>query len=261
MKKILVILLIIVFACSLFVLSACEKDKKTVLYVYTESGFPPFEYSKGDEIVGVDIEIAKAIAKELGMELVVRDVMFDSIVSGINEDNAIGLAGITITPDREQAVDFSIPYFGDAIQYVIYPKGALELNDELMIEGDLLKNKVLGVQTGTTGDNIVQVEVKEGGLFAGATAKGYDNALIAADDIGSGCDYVVIDRLTALQIAAANNNLEASQIAGLDAESYGIAVKKGNKVLLNAINWILHNLLEEGKIDQWLEEHSESIEE
>ncbi|MFW5780499.1 MAG: transporter substrate-binding domain-containing protein [Bacillota bacterium] len=260
MKKILIVMLVLIFAGSLFMLSACQ-DKKETLYVYTESGFPPFEYAQGSDIVGVDIDIANAIGEELGMEVVIKDVNFDSIIAGIDEDNAIGLAGITITPKRAEAVDFSIPYYGDSIQYVVYSAGALEIDEELMVDGDELKNKTLGVQTGTTGDLTATEEAEEGGLFEGATVRGYDNALQAAQDIGSGCDYVIIDRLTAMQIASNNEDLVANQISGLEAESYGIAVKKGNKMLLNAINWILHSLLEEGKIDGWLEDHSESIEE
>ncbi len=260
MKKILIILLALVLAGSLFVLTGCKNDKET-LVVYTESGFAPFEYAKGTEIVGVDIEIAKAIAEELGMKLEIKDVAFDSIIAGINENNAIGLAGITITQKRAETVDFSIPYYGDAIQYVIYPTGALTPDEELLVSGEQLKNKKLGVQGGTTGDTVATAEAVAGGKFAGATVKNYDNAYVAVNDIGQGCDYVIIDRLTAIQLVANNEGLACSQIADLEAEEYGIAVKKGNTELLTKINAILEKLLEDGKIDQWLEEHSASIEE
>lgn len=262
MKKVLIIILTLIVAGSLFVFSGCEK--KETLYMYTESGFPPFEYTRGTDIVGVDIEIAKAIAEELGMKLVIKDVNFDSIIAGISENNAIGLAGITITAKRAESVDFSVAYYGDAIQYVIYKKDALTVDEDLMVSGDQLKGKKLGVQTGTTGDTVATDESVSGGMFEGATVKQYDNALIAAQDLGTtNCDYVIIDRLTALQIVANNKNLnlEASQITELDAEEYGVVVKKGNKELLDKINTVLERLLAEGKIAQWLEDHSASIEE
>lgn len=262
MKKVLIILLVVVMAASLFLFAGCkEKDSKEKLYVYTESAFAPFEYLKGGEVVGVDIEIAKAIAEALNMELVIKDVDFEAVLAGITDDNSIALAGITITELRSKTVDFSIPYYGDAIQYVIYKDGALTIDDEYLVSADQLKNKKLGVQTGTTGDILATEESAAEKLFAGATVRQYSSALVATQDIGSGCDYVIIDRLTALQIVSENPGLKANQIADLEAEEYGIAVKKGNYRLLNAINWVLHNLMEEGKIAEWLEEHSASIEE
>lgn len=258
MKKLLIIMIAIMLVGSMFMLSSCKEEK--VLIMYTESGFPPFEYTSGTQVVGVDVEIAKAIAEELGWKLVIKDVAFDSIIAGLTEDNAIGAAGITITQLRAQAVDFSVAYYGDAIQYVIYANGALTLDEELMVSADQLKNKNLGVQTGTTGDILATEEKGAGKLFEGATVKQYENALIASQDIGGGCDYVIIDRLTAMQIVANSTGLSCSQIAGLDAEEYGIAVKKGNTELLEVVNRVIQRLLDEGKIDQWLADHAASVE-
>ncbi len=251
MKKSLTIVLILMIIVSLFAFTGCKKNAMTELVVYTESGFPPFEYASGKDIVGVDMEIAKAIADELGMRLVIKDGNFDSIVAGISEDNALGLAGITITEGRKEAVDFSIPYF-QSIQYIIYEKGKLTPDEDGLIDIELLGSKKIGVQTGTTADEI---------LGNDSNKKGYDNALIASQDIGINCDYVMIDKHTALQIVGKNANLETSQVAGVELEYYGIAVKKGNKVLLNAVNWILFNLLEDGSIDTWLLEHDPLAEE
>ena len=146
MKKALVLLLILIIAVSLFMFTGCKnQDEKGKLYVYTESGFPPFEYPSGNDIVGVDIEIAKTIADRLGMELVVKDVNFEAILAALTDDNAIGLAGLTITPDREEEVDFSIPYF-EAVQYVVYKEGTLTLDENSMVSGAQLKNKVIGTQ-------------------------------------------------------------------------------------------------------------------
>lgn len=258
MKKILVVILALVMAVSLFVFAGCKK--KETLYVYTNSGFAPFEYTQGTEVVGVDIEIAKAIAKELDMKMVIKDVPFESVLAGITDENSIGLAGLTITEKRAQSVDFSIAYYGDAIQYVIYPDNELTTDEDLMVTADQLKNKTLGVQTGTTGALIAGDESETDGLFEGATVKEYDDAHTATLAIGVGCDYVIIDRLTALQLVSENEGLEASQIAGMDDEEYGVAVKKGNTELLEVINTVIERLLDEGKIAQWIEEHSKSIE-
>ncbi len=255
MKRTLVIILVLVLVLSLFVFAGCNKKQKELI-LYTESGFPPFEYPQGDKIVGVDIEIGQAIADALGMKLVIKDGNFDAIVAGINEDNAVGLAGISITKKRAKAVEFSIPYF-ESIQYVVYKKGALSADEDGIVSAEQVDNKKIGVQTGTTADVGLQdlKDEEEGDMFQGVTIKGYDNALIASDDIGKGCDYVIIDKHTALQIVQNNSNLAANQIAGFDEEYYAIAIKKGNKVLLNAVNWILYNLLEDGSVTEWLEKH------
>lgn len=248
MKKVLVLVLVAIMAVSCFAFAGCGKTEQKELIVYTESGFPPFEYPDGDQIVGVDMDIAAAIAKELNMKLVIKDVSFDSICAGIQEDNALGLAGITINEERAKTVDFSKTYWTSK-QAVIYKTGALMPDANGVISCDVLVGKKVGVQTGTTGDYLVQDVCGED------APKQYSNAVIAATDIGSGCDYVVIDNIVAKNIVAKTTGLSYSDLDA-EEEPLGIAVKKGNTELLNKVNTILEKLIADGKIAEFMVKHS-----
>lgn len=245
MKKLIALVLCVIVALVAF--SACGTKSEETLIVYLEAGFPPFEYSdEGGQIVGVDVDIANAIGEKLGMKVEIKDVSFDSICAGLTEDNACGISGITINEDRKKNVDFTSPYFTSK-QAVIYKKGELTPVNGV-ISTDVLVGKKVGVQTGTTGDFLVQD-------VCGDDTKQYTNALVATQDIGTGCDYVVIDNVVAKNIVASNVGLE---YADLDAEEepLGIAVKKGNTELLNKIEKALQELIAEGKIDEYMVKHS-----
>lgn len=247
MKKVVVLVLALIMAFGLFALTGCNNKEKELI-VLTESGFPPFEYPDGEKIVGVDMEIAEELGKALGMKVVVKDVSFDSICAGITEDNAVGLAGITVTPGREESVDFSHIYWKSK-QAIIYKTGTLTPDANGVISCNTLVGKTVGVQTGTTGDFLVQDVCGED------APKQYQNAVIAASDIGTGCDYVVIDNVVAKNIVAKNPGLS---YANLDAEEepIAIAVKKGNAKLLNEVNKVLDKLIADGKIDEFMIKHS-----
>ena len=116
------------------------------LVMATNAEFPPYEFHDGDSIVGIDAEIAKAIADELGMELEIEDIAFDSIIPEIVSGKAdMGLAGMTVTEDRMQSVDFSDTY-AKASQKIIVTE------DSEIASPDDLKGVIVGVQLGTTGD-------------------------------------------------------------------------------------------------------------
>lgn len=153
LKKIVSVLLV---AACVFSLAACgsKKDsgesedggKADKLVMATNAEFPPYEYHEGDEIVGIDAEIAEAIAEELGMELEIEDMAFDSIIPAVTAGKAdIGVAGMTVTEDRKESVDFSEPY-ATATQVVIVKE------DSDIAGPDDLVGKKVGVQLGTTGD-------------------------------------------------------------------------------------------------------------
>lgn len=285
MKKLLSVLLI---CCLAFALVACGGDTteesdagneatttasgQTLedikaageIVMFTNAEFPPFEYrDDNNEIAGVDVEIAKEIAKDIGVELVVEDVNFDSIVASIQSGKAaFGAAGMTVTEEREQQVDFSLKYVSSK-QFVILPEGAtLETIEDL-------NGKTIGVQSGTTGDFIVTdaIEGTEDAdpIIPDSEVKGYTSAILAAQDLLSGrLDAVVIDRLPAENIAAANTDaglttVELMYADGSDTtEEYAICVQKGNTELLDSINATLQRLIDEGAIDQYIVEHSEA---
>lgn len=248
MKKIIAMILCVLLTLCFF--TACSGNDEDTLIVYLESGFPPFEYPDGDKIVGVDVDLANAIGEKLGMKVVIKDVSFDSICAGISEDNACGISGITINDERKENVDFTSPYYYSQ-QAIIYKKGTLTPVNGV-ISTDVMIGKTIGVQTGTTGDFLVQDVCGEEG------AKGYYNALIATQDIGSGCDFVVIDNVVAKNIVANNEGLECADL-DVEEEPLGIAVKKGNTELLNKIEKALQEIMAEGKLEEFMVKHSANV--
>ena len=230
-----------------------EAAENNTLVMYTNAEFPPFEYFEGENIVGVDVDIANEIAKDMGKELVVEHIDFSSIIPAVLNGKAdFGAAGMTITPERQEEVDFSISYV-ESIQHIIYK------NDSVIENMDGLKGKKIGVQLGTTGDLAISdaVNLEDGDLYnSGAEVKTYKNALEASQDLIAGrIDAVVIDKLPAEEIVNNNEGL-GTVIFGDISEAYGICVKKGNEELLNSINSTLQRLLDEGKIVEFIENHS-----
>ena len=198
-----------------------------VLVMATNAEFPPYEYHDGGEIVGIDAEIAKAIAGELGMELEIEDIAFDSIIPEITSGKAdMGLAGMTVTEDRKQSVDFSDTY-AKASQKVIVKE------DSEIASPDDLAGKIVGVQLGTTGDIYVSDLEADG-----TTVERYNKGFEAVQALSQGkIDAVVIDGEPAKTFVAQTEGLKILEESFTD-EEYAIAVKKGNTELLDKINGI-----------------------
>lgn len=243
--------------------SADKIKESGSITMYTNAAFAPFEYVDGQNVKGVDVEIGLEIAKALGVELKVENVAFDSIVPGVQSGKAaFGAAGITITDDRKESVDFSVEYY-TSTQYIICKEG-----DSFASVADLTGKKI-GVQLGTTGDFMINdaidgvdnEETKEhekGALEgSGAECKAYANAIEAAQDLMNGrIDAVVIDKLPAESIVKNNTGLKTEKITDAEPESYGICVAKGNESLLKVINETLQKLMDEGKIESYVLAHS-----
>lgn len=272
MKKILAVGLAAVMACGLFAgcggsTNALEKIKeKGEIVMYTDAAFPPFEYVEGNEVKGVDVQIGEAIAEELGVELKVENVKFDSIVESVKTGKAdFGAAGMTVTDERKEQVDFTNTYI-TSVQYIIVPEDA----DVETIED--LAGMQIGVQLGTTGDFIVSDEVNgyqdddgndvKGVLQdTGAAVNQYANAIEAAQDMLAGrMDAVVIDKLPAESIVNNNTGLKCFELVYSDGsttdEEYAICIAKGNEDLLEIMNDVIQKLMDEGKIDEWVTDHS-----
>ena len=255
MKKILSLVLVAVMIATTLCFSSCGDKDDNTLVVYTEAGFAPYEFIYNNEIVGVDIAIMKAVAEELGMELVVTDVAFDTICTSVQNGKAdVGAAGITIRADRAEQVDFSIPY-SSTEQYVIVPA----TNESIKTLEDL-KDKNIGVQNGTTSDMLI-VDLITAGTLGDAEIIPYSSPAVAAASMNKQ-DAVVTDKLTAQLIVANDPSLKAFALVdangapAAEVEEYGIAVQKGNKELLDAINKVLGELMANGTIDKWVEEYS-----
>lgn len=256
MKKIISALLLvaIVFTC-LCAASCSGKDK---LIVYTEAGFAPWEMTEGTKVVGVDMEIAKYIADKYGYELEVIDGNFDTIVAGIDEDNALGIAGISYDTERAEKVEFSDFYYSGEIQTVVYKASASPvLNDDGTFAASNFNGKTVSAQTGTTGHLFVENSKEDWSC----NVKTYAQVLHAVEDLGSAVDYLVIDSTVAAQLLSNNSDLKMATCEGAEAESYAVVAKKGNKALIEKVNVAIAELTKKGddgksQIDKWLEQYA-----
>ena len=245
------------------------------LVVYTEAGFAPFEYVSGGKIVGVDVDIMEKVGEKLNKKVVFENVSFDAIVDTVAEGKLtnVGAAGLSITEERLEKVDFSIPYY-TANLYVIFNENNVGENfSKVMTDGNtgvywssLTSNKGIGIQTGTTADFFLSDEVAEGGSLFGTSKSDYDLLDTAVADIGLNIDYVIIDELPAKKLVENKKELECLPLyyQGEQDEAaydeYAIAVTKGQEELLTTINEVLTELLIEDEngntlIDKMVSEH------
>jgi len=209
-----------------------------VLKMGTNAAFPPYEFKEGEEIVGIDAEIAEAIAKELGAELEIVDMEFDSIITAVNSGEVdFGMAGMTVTDERKLEVDFTSSY-ATGVQSVIIADGS-----EIATIDDLTGKKI-GVQLGTTGDIYSCDDF--GAENVTKYAKGADAVLALK---GGEIDAVIIDNEPAKAFVEANEGLKILD-TDYAIEDYAIAIKKDNTVLLDDINIALEKLTADGTIDE-----------
>lgn len=195
--------------------SATLDTSKEQLVVATNAQFAPFEYKEGDTYYGVDMEIAKLLADELGQELVISDMKFESVCLSVGQHQCdIAMAGLTINEERKEHVMFSDSYY-NAQQKLIVPSNNTEFDDCKTVEDvEAILNKKdktckIGVQTGTTGDFYCQGD--EGWGFPGfpVTTNGYDSGSLAVQDMLNGnIDYVIIDEAPAERITEAINEMQ-----------------------------------------------------
>lgn len=195
--------------------SAVEDKTKDQLVVVTEPGFAPFEYTIGDKFAGIDMEIAKMLADYLGKELVIKVIDFDSIFTTLNTNGAdIGMAGITVSPDREKLVKFSDTYFNASQKLIVKSTDTKFDNCKTLEEVDALLKALpattkIGVQSGTTGDSYVKGSEDLGFDGLTAEAKGYTNGSLAVTAMLNGdVDYVIIDEAPAERITKAINAMQ-----------------------------------------------------
>lgn len=214
---------------------AAATESKGTLVMATNAEFPPYEFHDGGEIVGIDVEIARAIATEMGMDFEIEDIAFDSIIPEVTSGKAdFGAAGMTVTEDRKQSVDFSDPY-ATATQVVIVKDGS-----EIASVDDLA-GKTIGVQLGTTGD-IYAEDVED------VTLERYNKGFEAVQALSQDkIDAVIIDGEPAKVFVAENEGLKILDEA-FTTEEYAICVKKGNTELLEGINSAIAKLKESGEL-------------
>ena len=214
---------------------------KGKLTMATNAYFQPYEYYDGDKIVGIDAEIAEAIAKKLGLELEIKDMAFDSIITAVQEGSVdLGLAGMTVKPDRLEKVDFSISY-ANGVQVVIVPENSpITTVDDLFADGATYK---AGVQLGTTGDSYASEDLGADRVTQYPNGNEAVNALLGGD-----VDCVIIDNEPAKAFVAQNAGLKILDTTYAD-EDYAACIKKGNTALLDAVNKAIKELIADGTID------------
>ena len=213
------------------------------LTMATNAYFPPYEYYDGDAIVGIDADIAQAIADKLGLELVIEDMEFDSIITAVSTGKAdFGLAGMTVTEERLQNINFSDSY-ATGVQSVIVKE------DSDIVSLDDLAGKMIGVQLATTGDIYASDEF--GSDFVEQYNKGND-AVMAL--VSGKIDAVIIDNEPAKSYVAANEGLKILDTE-YAVEDYAACIAKENTALLEAVNSALSELKADGTLQSIIDKY------
>jgi len=256
-KKVIAIILAAVLVISVGVLAACTKNggnepqteptdantevKKLVMA--TNAEFPPYEFHEGDKIVGIDAEIAGLIADKLGMELVIEDIEFGSIIPGVQAGKYdMGMAGMTVTDERLEEVNFSDSY-ATGIQAVIVKEGS----DIKSI--DDLDGKMIGVQENTTGD------IYASGDYGDDHVTKYANGALAVEALIAGkVDCVIIDNEPAKSYVKANEGLQVLDTE-YTVEDYAICFAKENTELQEAVNGALKELIADGSVQKIIDKY------
>ena len=213
------------------------------LIMATNAQFPPYEYYEGDAIVGIDAEVAELIAQKLGLELEIEDTEFDSIIPGVQSNKYdMGMAGMTVDPDRLKSVNFSDPY-ATGIQVVIVPEGS-----DIKSVDDLTGKKI-GVQQGTTGYIYASDDYGEENVVS------YANGSLAVEGVKSGkVDCVIIDNEPAKAYVAANEGLKILETQ-YAVEDYAICFSKDNAALQEAVNKALGELIADGSVKKIVDKY------
>lgn len=214
-----------------------------VLTMGTNATFPPYEYKDGDDVVGIDAEIAQALADKLGLKVKIVDMDFDSLIASVQSGKIdMSLAGMTVTEERKQNVDFTDSY-ATGVQVIIVKE------DSDIASADDLEGKLIGVQQGTTGHLYCADDFGEENVIP------YANGATAVQALLQGkVDCVVIDQEPAKAFVEANAGLKILETA-YTTEDYAAAVSKDNPALTAALNSALQELKDDGTIQGILDKY------
>ena len=268
MKKSIQKSIILILILSLTFLFACGKDsepkqsegktkvemikEKGELVMGTSADYPPMEWiqvnGKDQNIVGVDIEIAKAIAEKLGVKLTIKNMDFTGLLNSLNADDIdIVLAGMVANEKRKKEVDFSEPYYAGG-QVLLVRKGEEEGYKSI----EDLKGKKIGTQMGT-----IQQEYADANFEGNVTGLENNNNLLM-ELKNKTFDCLFMAELPAKQFAYANDDLALIEDLGVPNEDgSAVAVKKGNPELIEVINEVIDDLQKEDKVTSWFNQYVE----
>ena len=245
MKKVFMLLMAMVMVVMMAGCGGGEKkaaQAPKVLKVGTEPTFAPFEFQKegSKEFDGFDMDLIRAIGKQMNMKVEILNMGFDALIPAINAGNIdLAIAGMSITPDRQKAVDMSDPYYVAGLVVVVGKDNTAvkSVND--------LNNKGIAVQIGTTG-------AERAAKVPGAKVKNLNtNAEVFLELKNKGVEAVIIDKPVAEYFLATGGGKDFAKIVGdtMEAESYGISLKK-NSPLTKEINKALLDLKKNGEYDK-----------
>ena len=219
-------------------LAGCGGSNSNALKMITEATFPPYEFLRGQEVVGIDVEICRAVAERMGKEFQCETVDFDSVIPAVVSGKAdLAAAGITITEDRKKNVDFSIPYVKTGIVVISKKSNPFTSVDQL-------KGRKIGVQSGTTSETYVLEQLKQEPERVRSPSE-------AVAGLKSGRnDFVIADIDPAKNCVKGEPDLQLSDF--ITSEEYAIAIRKGQPELLAAINATITELKANGRLAKWI---------
>ena len=226
------------------------------LIMATNASFPPYEMTDdNNNVIGIDPEIAQAIADKLGLELQIDNIDFDAALLSVQEGRCdVVLAGLTYREDRDLVMDFTDSY-ATGVQVIIVREGDTRIagtNDDLQLvdaDGNVLEDIQIGVQRGTTGEIYCQ------DAHGVDHVTSLDNGSVAVQNLLNGqVDCVVIDNGPAQEYVASTPGLEILE-ASYVTEQYCAAVSEGNTALLEAINTALNELIDDGTVQQIMDKY------
>jgi len=265
MKKFVGVLVAVLMSASLFLFAGCQSGayliKEGTLTVVTNAEFNPFEYKEGNEFKGIDMELAKLIAEELGLKLEIKDVAFSAVLTNLSTNKAdIALAALTVSETRKKTVDFSDSYF-NASQYVIVKESDTRfdgLTTKAQVEAKIksIENIKIGVQEHTTGHFYAEGDEDwdfEG--FSNAIVQEHKRGALAVQKIIDGsADIVIIDEMPARELVKSISGVKLIEVALTD-EEYAIAVRKNSSSLLEDVNAALKKIIDDGRFQAILDKY------
>ena len=235
--------------------SGGSSDSSDTLIVGTEAGFAPYEYMSGDEVVGVDMDISKAIADDMGKKLVIKNMDFDGALVAVQSGKVdMVAAGVSVSDERKEVMDFSHEYVDSTEVVVVNASSPHVTAAGSELAGTDLDGKIVAVQQG----NIADSWVSSGDNCKPSDIKRYTKFAQAAEDLKNNkVDCIVMDQYPAQELVTSNPELKVMD-GVLFEDKYAIAVKKGNEELLTEINKVIDKLKADGKIDEFISNHASS---